>query len=1076
MSARARVLLLAAGVLLSARAARGDDPAPPAPPVASPPAAPAAPVPPASPTPPTSPAALAVPWARAVVRDVREAKGARVPELLSAATGVARYEGLRALLTEDVSGADPRDGLAAFAEAVRGGDPGLAAAATAWAAATPEAIAAARALAARLAGLGGTEERPSAPDAARWLESTADVVLDPASPSLAAPELVLLRARALRRVGKPSESEALAAALSGSAVARRLDALGMRALLERGEALRALKRRTEAIDAYLASAEAARRLSERAAERGSLVTAWVLLDFEGRTTRARDVLVRIQALHANDVSPERAAKFELALASAERELGNLDVARAILTRVRADARSRGADDLLHLVANEWIEVCLGACDVPGALAAAEAALADASDLSKGRPAWSVWLRAAQVYRTVGRRTRAAELLARLRAAMEAQPTPDAVYRGHLDLEESVLRARLGRLDDARSLAASALAAFRATKDRVMCVVAGLGLAEVELVAGQPKAARALVGELRALSASMSPQRRGDVAHMDARIALAEGDTSAAVRHAQEALDVERQVEGFRSWQFTVYRTLAAALLADGRPLEALLALETASALLLDVTRGLVASEAVRLRGQAADLSAGAVAVLRALASRSPSTVETVLERAFRVREIGGALLLASDVARTDVKAPTQAELDGLRARGQALDALARAQANLVIEATRPGAEPEAQRAARTAVDAAHERVLDALSHVRRPGEAPALDAGLVTIDGLRRALTPGTAFVEFGGDGEGLVAIVCRRDGARVVDLGPVEGLSAQLEAWLELVSTPDGPHEVLGRRLHDRLFAPLSPALEGVERLLVMGEGRLAQVPLDALLDEHGAPLLERYEIAAVPSATTFVELSRRAAARPIGRGLVAVADPTRPAGSSGALLPSLAGTRAEVAAVAASHEGGIRRILVGDGATLDAFEAALTPVDGMPWRAVHLACHGWVDPLRPRLGGVLLSGGTVWNVERLDARSLPADLVVLSACDTIGTSWEEGEGLVGLVRPLLRAGATRVIASAWRVPDGSTATLLADVHRRWAVEGSSPGAALRESKRALRRASPTTSHPYAWASFVLWGVPIER
>jgi CHAT domain-containing protein len=94
----------------------------------------------------------------------------------------------------------------------------------------------------------------------------------------------------------------------------------------------------------------------------------------------------------------------------------------------------------------------------------------------------------------------------------------------------------------------------------------------------------------------------------------------------------------------------------------------------------------------------------------------------------------------------------------------------------------------------------------------------------------------------------------------------------------------------------------------------------------------------------------------------------------------------------------------------------------------------------------------------------------VVLSGCETALGREVRGEGLVGLTRGFLYAGAARVAASLWRVQDRATAELMGRFYRAMLQEGKSPAAALREAQLAIR-SDRRWRAPYYWAAFVLQG-----
>ena len=120
-------------------------------------------------------------------------------------------------------------------------------------------------------------------------------------------------------------------------------------------------------------------------------------------------------------------------------------------------------------------------------------------------------------------------------------------------------------------------------------------------------------------------------------------------------------------------------------------------------------------------------------------------------------------------------------------------------------------------------------------------------------------------------------------------------------------------------------------------------------------------------------------------------------------------------------------------------------------------------VDPSgRPRDGFLRLH--EIYNLE------LPAELVVLSACQTGLGKEIRGEGLVGLTRGFMYAGAKRVVASLWRVDDAATAELMKRFYTGMYSKGLRPAAALRAAQVEMSKQS-RWRHPFFWSAFVLQG-----
>jgi CHAT domain-containing protein len=146
-------------------------------------------------------------------------------------------------------------------------------------------------------------------------------------------------------------------------------------------------------------------------------------------------------------------------------------------------------------------------------------------------------------------------------------------------------------------------------------------------------------------------------------------------------------------------------------------------------------------------------------------------------------------------------------------------------------------------------------------------------------------------------------------------------------------------------------------------------------------------------------------------------------------------------------------------------------------PYRFLHFATHGIMDARHPELSGLILSlvdrrGRQQDGYLRLAdiyTLKLSADLVVLSSCDSALGKQLESEGMIGLPRGFLEAGARSVIASLWKVDDAATATLMRSLYSR-IQRGESPSAALRGAQLEMAN-DKTFGQPFYWAAFVLEG-----
>jgi CHAT domain-containing protein/tetratricopeptide (TPR) repeat protein len=359
------------------------------------------------------------------------------------------------------------------------------------------------------------------------------------------------------------------------------------------------------------------------------------------------------------------------------------------------------------------------------------------------------------------------------------------------------------------------------------------------------------------------------------------------------------------------------------------------------------------------------------------------------------------------------------------------------------------------------------------------------------------------------------RDGIEAFTLPPRAQLTELARAAWDSLAIPSGQDPVgharpaippLGR-LARALLGPLAGRLQH-RRVVVVADGPLQHVAFAALPEpagpHAGQPLLANHEVVVVPSASILKAL-RLARRRPASTRTVAVfADPVferddprvagvsparaaaprardlvsaaRAAGLTGAggTFPRLPFSRREADAIVEA---------AGPASVLRAVDfqanraAALSPRLG-DFGIVHFASHGLIDSDRPERSGIVLSlvddrgrpQDGYLRLEDIHNLKLRADLVVLSACQTALGREVRGEGLVGMVRAFMYAGAPRVVASLWNVDDRATAALMEEFYGRLLRAGEPPAAALRRAQLAVR-ARPQWRHPFYWAGFVLQG-----
>lgn len=435
--------------------------------------------------------------------------------------------------------------------------------------------------------------------------------------------------------------------------------------------------------------------------------------------------------------------------------------------------------------------------------------------------------------------------------------------------------------------------------------------------------------------------------------------------------------------------------------------------------------------------------------------EALAERLLQALERGRAAALLQGRVEgpraTDPDHTARQQLGWLRRQWQQAVALGQSAAALELAARLQLLEAQVLESQRRA-DAA--RGLPAAGPAAGEGALP-----LLTLAAAQARLADDAAVVAYGWAGQRLVALVLRRRAAWAWELDAaelparVEQLRFQIDA-LRFGATTEAAHlaqlqhraQTHLQALHRRLWAPLRPALEGAERVLLVPSGALHYVPFAALHDGEQA-LLDRHTLRLAPGVALGLADDAPAAAP---RRALAL-------GVAGDALPHVT---AELAGVAQAFGPGAR-VLSDDDATAAALRAALPGVD-----VLHLACHGQFRADSPYFSSLQLADGPLLL---RDAAALPLQgvNVVLSACETALSRVTPGDELLGLVRGFLLAGAPGVLATQWTVDDAGTAQLMQAFYAAL-TQGVPAARALRQAQQALRARQP---HPYFWAPFVLYG-----
>jgi len=334
--------------------------------------------------------------------------------------------------------------------------------------------------------------------------------------------------------------------------------------------------------------------------------------------------------------------------------------------------------------------------------------------------------------------------------------------------------------------------------------------------------------------------------------------------------------------------------------------------------------------------------------------------------------------------------------------------------------------------------------------------------------------------------------------------IDAKAKALYESTKMPEisAESQKAAAELGKMLIEPAAAEL-GNKRLAIVTDASLAYVPFAALTTTTSAnPLIVDHEVTYLPSASTLAVLRSDGGRVAPTKTVAVIADPvfdandtrvgktaspvadmttssplakaTRDAGISGT-LPRLPGTRREAATILSFVPENERKRAI----DFDANLAAVNDPALGQYRIIHFATHGLLNSVHPELSGIVLSlvdktGKPQDGFLRLNDiynLKLPADLIVLSACQTALGKEVRGEGLIGLTRGFMYAGARRIVASQWAVDDQATSELMKLFYQGMLGDKKlRPAAALREAQIALLK-TKRFSAPYYWSAFTIQG-----
>jgi CHAT domain-containing protein len=355
---------------------------------------------------------------------------------------------------------------------------------------------------------------------------------------------------------------------------------------------------------------------------------------------------------------------------------------------------------------------------------------------------------------------------------------------------------------------------------------------------------------------------------------------------------------------------------------------------------------------------------------------------------------------------------------------------------------------------------------------------------LRQGLPDNTQLIEYAAlEDKLLICLVSRSEFSVKQTPIRLEDLTDRILRFRQSILTgaepeAEGPSPTrsLAQELYHLLIEPIELSPENGRRICLVPDKILTNLPFDALVSPGtGRYMVEDYQICVAPSASVYLMCSqnRNHSADLVKEHLLGVGNPDFDRSEFPDLSP-LQSTEAQIERIATLYSSDSPVVLTGANAVKGRVKDEMSKAD-----VIHFASHYKVYPGQPMNSRLVLardrdvSAGFLQADEVYELKLSRAPVVVLSACDSGVEYYYNGEGMVGMSRVFIAAGAPIVVASLWKVESRATAKLMVSFHQHRKRDGDSTGEALALAQRDMLSGAlgDDLRHPFYWAGFAAIG-----
>ncbi|NDV14676.1 CHAT domain-containing protein [Muricauda sp. TY007] len=342
----------------------------------------------------------------------------------------------------------------------------------------------------------------------------------------------------------------------------------------------------------------------------------------------------------------------------------------------------------------------------------------------------------------------------------------------------------------------------------------------------------------------------------------------------------------------------------------------------------------------------------------------------------------------------------------------------------------------------------------------------ISLQDIQGHLTGNELLVKYFLGNERIFAMTISQDSLQLYRLAQTDSLKTKLTAFYQNLQNPQKNTRPLAQELYQELVEPFQDELGKYRNLTIIPDDFLHYLPFEVL--ENGEePLVNSYGIQYANSLALWYFLKENPHRPKEHQDLLAAFAPQYETGDDGMTMRGvrfrdIKGAKKEAEKISAALDGDL---FLDDEASVKNFMDHANK-----YKIYHLAMHAVLDEEEHTRSSLIFQNNDFFDFSSLYGMYLPAELVVLSACNTGVGKLAAGEGFLSLSRALTYSGVRSSVYSLWEVPDKETSEIMVSFYH-YLDEGKNKATALAKAKQDFIENNPLRLHPYYWAGFIVNG-----